>query len=859
MNKMSAILRAVAFSLLATGVGSAERYVPGEPVKLGFKDFASGFLDYHCLECHDEATEKGDLSLEDLGPVDETNAALWKSIWAQVSLKEMPPKKKEQPEVIERLRFSDWIVGELERVMKDKGGFQAHLDPLKGNFLDHDLLFGPLPEGIELAPAASPKRIWRVTPQEHITRLNELINTEQSYDPNKPGVRTRGDAVPTNHGGELKLYFGADRIIKWQGGTVAYATSVKSVPVVLLSARKHGFENYPSFYTVNSAEATQILGKAEDILRYMAYGPLSIANPEQITDDPNSYEKVRPKGDLRGLPTALVYSTKVKRPLTPVYDLMKAPEVTEALLRGAVDDLFEALTFRPPTEKESEQYFLIVSESIEKVGKEDGVFIGLSAIFLDRDALFRPELGEGGKRGEDGRVMLQDWELGLAVNHALSYLKPDEELRRAIVAGRMRTREDVRREVTRMLEDESIRKPRVLRFFRDYFDHDLGGYICKDDKALAATGVSVRGNGHYRAMFDASASTDRLIELILEEDKEVLKELLTTQKVVATRGDSTYFGKLKTREEREMANAERKREEKKAKEKAAAELVTIKENLAELDAKIKAAKDGRTKKDLAREKKKLDGAKKRAENIVKKGTGRRGNASVQEAKLSGPKVFARVSHRSFGNGSMKPERILAEVPEGERLGILTHPSWLVSHSDAMDNHAILRGRWIWERLLGGGIPDVPITVDAMLPDEPNTTLRSRMRVTREKYCWTCHQKMDPLGLPFEMYNHAGLLRTTEHGKPVDTSGAIVDSGDPDLDGPVKNALDLIKKLSESERVEQVFVRHAFRYWMGRNETINDAPILQAAHRAYRESGGSMKALIASLVTSDAFLYRKVEN
>ena len=205
MNKMSAILRAVAFSLLATGVGSAERYVPGEPVKLGFKDFASGFLDYHCLECHDEATEKGDLSLEDLGPVDETNAALWKSIWAQVSLKEMPPKKKEQPEVIERLRFSDWIVGELERVMKDKGGFQAHLDPLKGNFLDHDLLFGPLPEGIELAPAASPKRIWRVTPQEHITRLNELINTEQSYDPNKPGVRTRGDAVPTNHGGELKL------------------------------------------------------------------------------------------------------------------------------------------------------------------------------------------------------------------------------------------------------------------------------------------------------------------------------------------------------------------------------------------------------------------------------------------------------------------------------------------------------------------------------------------------------------------------------------------------------------------------------------------------------------------------------
>jgi hypothetical protein len=204
---------------------------------------------------------------------------------------------------------------------------------------------------------------------------------------------------------------------------------------------------------------------------------------------------------------------------------------------------------------------------------------------------------------------------------------------------------------------------------------------------------------------------------------------------------------------------------------------------------------------------------------------------------------------------MLPERILATAPEGERLGILTHPSWLVSHSDAMDNHAIRRGRWIRERLLGGGVPDVPITVDAMLPDEPNNTLRERMRVTREAYCWTCHKKMDPLGLPFEMYNHAGLYRLTELDKPVDTTGEIIDSGEVALDGKVGNAIEMIRKLAESERVEQVFVRHAFRFWMGRNETLNDAPVLQEASRAYKNNGGSMKALLVTLLTSDAFLYR----
>ena len=614
-----------------------------------------------------------------------------------------------------------------------------------------------------------------------------MINTEPEFDPDKPGLRTHGDVVPTNHGGERKLYFGTDRIIKWQGGTVAYATSVKSVPVVLSSARDHGLENYPDFYTVNSAEATQIMGVAEDIIRYMAYGPLSIANPEQITDDPNSYKMV---GDIRGLPTALVYSTKVVRPLTPVYELMKEEGISDEQLRAAVDYLFESLTFRPPSKEESDGYLTIVKQSIDKLGKEDGAVLGLSSIFLDRDALFRAELAEKGKPDRHGRVMLQDWELGLAVNHALRYIKPDEELRNAIVEGRMRTRGDVKREVERMLADDSVRKPRVLRFFRDYFDYDLGGYICKDSKALGETGVSAKGTSHYRAMFDATASTDRLIELILQEDKDVFKQLLTTDKVVATKSDNVYFGMKRSKE-------------------AIAESVAAAKKVAAEQAKKEAAELEAWKK--ANPGKKPPKEKKRKKPSI--------NHGVVQARLTGPKTYARVSRRSFGNGSMKPDRTLATAPEGQRLGILTHPSWLVSHSDAMDNHAILRGRWVRERLLGGGIPDVPITVDAMLPDEPHNTLRERMRVTRQTYCWTCHEKMDPLGLPFEMFNHAGLFRTTEHDKPVDTTGEIIDSGDPALDGKVANAIEMIRKLAESERAEQVFVRHAFRFWMGRNETF----------------------------------------
>ncbi len=791
----------------------AQTYTPGQPLGPEYAVVARQFISKHCLDCHGATEPEGNLSLVDLAPVDEINAATWRSIWAQVSLKEMPPRSAPQPSVVERLQFSDWIVDQLTIAMKDKGGFRDHLDPNKGNFVDHDLLFGPLPENIKLAPTSSPTRLWRVTPQEHMARLNELINLEPKYDPKKPGLRTHGDEVPTNHGGELKLYFGVDGILSWVGGTVAYATAVKSAPAVLSSARTRGLENYPIFYTVNSAEATQILGLAEDIIRFMAYGPLSIAEPYQITDNPKSIaDKMR--GDIRGLPTSLVYSPKIMRPLTPVYDLMKDDDIDEKRLRAAVDFLFEALTFRPPSIAESNRYLSIVMEAIDKLGKKNGAVLGLSSIFLDRDALFRSELAEHGKADSEGRVMLQDWELGLAVNHALRYLQPDAPLRAAIIDGRMQTREDVKREVTRILADPSIRKPRILRFFREYFDYDLGGYICKDTRSLAQTGIRINGDAHYFAMFEATASSDRLIELILDEDKDVLKQLLTTQKVVATQTDKIYFGSQLSSEEASKLESEARQQASESKKQSETKL-----------------------------------AKPDRKNSSKV------NYSIVEADLTGPPTEARVSHRSFGNGSLKPERILATAPEGQRLGLLTHPSWLVSHSDAMDNHAIHRGRWIRERLLGGGIPDVPITVDAMLPDEPKNSLRERMRVTRETYCWTCHKKMDPLGLPFQMYNHAGLYREMELDKPVDASGEIIDSGDATLDGPVNNAIEMIEKIAASERAEQVFVRHAFRFWMGRNETLNDAPVLQQAYRDYKENGGSMKALLTSLLTSDAFLYR----
>ena len=229
--------------------------------------------------------------------------------------------------------------------------------------------------------------------------------------------------------------------------------------------------------------------------------------------------------------------------------------------------------------------------------------------------------------------------------------------------------------------------------------------------------------------------------------------------------------------------------------------------------------------------------------------------------------------RSFGPYALEHRR-----PPSERIGILMQPSWNVAWSANFHNDIVRRGRWVREHLLGGRVPDLPINAAAMVPDDPHHTLRQRQMVTRAAACWKCHDKMDELGLPFEDLDHYAMRRRGEEvhdleamaqakdknqkiyrEAPLDTTGSIAYSGDPALDGPVRDAPEMLRRLAESDRVRQIFIRHVFRYFLGRNETPGDAVSLQEADKAYLESGGSFKALLVSLLSSESFLYRTISN
>jgi len=194
-------------------------------------------------------------------------------------------------------------------------------------------------------------------------------------------------------------------------------------------------------------------------------------------------------------------------------------------------------------------------------------------------------------------------------------------------------------------------------------------------------------------------------------------------------------------------------------------------------------------------------------------------------------------------------------PPGTRAGFLTDPAWLAAHSEPHRNNPISRGKFIRVELLCGQVPPIPITADIKpIPDEPTRSMRELLAEHRiEPSCAGCHDLMDPLGLPFEMYDHVGRLRDQELGKPVNASGALKGSGDQD--GDVSSAIELAQRLSQSSTVEQCFTMQAYEYFVGRPPTQADACALSSAHAAFTSSE-DLVALLAAIYSPENYATRQ---
>ena len=546
--------------------------------------------------------------------------------------------------------------------------------------------------------------------------------------------------------------------------------------------------------------------------------------------------------------------------------------------RQLLEREFQRIIGRRPTEAELERYLEFFRQNIEIGGALDGFKTTIKAIFLSPESMYRMEFGLG-EIDEFGRRHLSSNELASSIAYALTDHTPDRSpaLREALDSGELNTKQDVAKVVRQMLDKQLTtghwwRKdlPRIMRFFDEYFGFDRAGTVFKDTGRQRAENIPQWNT--TMLVHDARM----LIEYVLANDRNVISELLTTNKYfIAHPGDNKYAREYYESKVSEITGSkfidsqiEKRREQ-----------IKRDFNFENMPEKAeKALQDARrdAEKTVSLYKLALDNGMTRHPGypFSSKSHGIGDLIYIEPYNLSS-------NHRHQEQTWDWPVQQPVVMPPEQRAGLLTHPAWLAAYSLNEDNDPIHRGIWVYEKLLAGVLGDVPPDVDANVPTDPHKTLRERMETLRAESCWKCHRKINPLGEPFEIFDDWGRYRTEhyfdENGeiylrrdgefdrklkegklttRSVNATGAISFSGEPSVDGEVKDAIEMMHRLGKSVRARQTFIRYLFRYLMGRNEMLSDSKTLVEAEKTYLNNGGSFKALVVSLLSSDSFLYRR---
>jgi hypothetical protein len=219
-------------------------------------------------------------------------------------------------------------------------------------------------------------------------------------------------------------------------------------------------------------------------------------------------------------------------------------------------------------------------------------------------------------------------------------------------------------------------------------------------------------------------------------------------------------------------------------------------------------------------------------------------------------VDARLAALYKVNGAPATGYAALPMDRTQRGGILTQAAFLAAHGTADESHPAKRGKMIMDRIICKELPLPPDNVPDPKQPAPNLSTRERYAEHGAQQCATaCHAELDPLGFAFEAYDAIGGFRTTDGGKPVDSTGAYRGKA-------FKNAMELQTILAQQPEVRDCMARQWLRYALRRRElpslpgsTSNDEAALAVVGEAFKKSNYDMREMIVALTKTRAFTHR----
>lgn len=209
-------------------------------------------------------------------------------------------------------------------------------------------------------------------------------------------------------------------------------------------------------------------------------------------------------------------------------------------------------------------------------------------------------------------------------------------------------------------------------------------------------------------------------------------------------------------------------------------------------------------------------------------------------------------------GAAAPASGFAERDLGaQRVGFFTQLPFLMLYAHNDEPDSIHRGVSMSLDVLcaplgifAGEIPPLP-------PAKPGQTNRMRVDLHTTGCGTVCHNNMiNPLGFAFENYDGMGQYRTTEvrgsEELPIDASGTFNFVGGTKS---YRDASELMQVLAGESQAHLCYAKKLASYGLQRAVTEADGGLLGALAEVSASSQGSLKQVIESLVTQDAFRIR----
>jgi len=192
-----------------------------------------------------------------------------------------------------------------------------------------------------------------------------------------------------------------------------------------------------------------------------------------------------------------------------------------------------------------------------------------------------------------------------------------------------------------------------------------------------------------------------------------------------------------------------------------------------------------------------------------------------------------------------------EFPAGDpRAGILAQASFVALHSHEGSSSPTLRGKALRELLLCEPVPAPPGNVNlagAQDTHDPHfRTMRERLTAHRtDPTCAGCHKLMDPMGLALENFDSDASYRTSENGRPLDTSG--------ELDGiHFNDAAGLGRAMHDNPATGACLVRRMYAYATGRAPARRDMPWIRYLEKSFARDGYRTPELMRRIATSENY-------